>query len=145
MQKFAPAPSQVYHSFVSLDGKPSSPTPYYAKTRTPPLTPPALAVTYFVTYWSFSFSSYTCLLLAVSKGRVCGVYLTLTPDLLVNILAAMFIDANSWKSSFVAYGICTCEIFVLFLQGLHSNDCVFSFLGPSVPITIQQYKGKLTQ
>jgi hypothetical protein len=30
------------------------------------------------------------------------IYRTLTPDLLVNILAAIFIDANSWKSSFVA-------------------------------------------
>lgn len=44
------------------------------------------------------------------------------PDRLVNILAAMFIDANSWKSSFAAYGMWIWEIFVLFLQGRHSND-----------------------
>jgi len=30
---------------------------------------------------------------------------TVTPDLFVNILAAIFIDASSWKSSFAAYGI----------------------------------------
>jgi hypothetical protein len=50
------------------------------------------------------------------------------PDLSVNILAAMFMEANSWKSSFAAYGIWICETLVLFLQGRHSKLCVESFL-----------------
>jgi hypothetical protein len=53
---------------------------------------------------------------------VCEAQRTLTPLLFVNILVAIFIDANSWKSSFVAYGICTWLILVLFLHGRHSND-----------------------
>jgi hypothetical protein len=44
------------------------------------------------------------------------------PDLFVNILAAIFIEANSWNSNFAAYGIWICEILVLFLQGRHSKD-----------------------
>src|ERR1700712_4754917 len=40
----------------------------------------------------------------------------------------MFIDANSWKSNFAAYGMWICEILVLFLQGLHSKDCVVILL-----------------
>lgn len=56
-----------------------------------------------------------------------------TPDLSVNILAAMFMDWSSWKRSFAAYGMWTCAIFVLFLQGRHSNDCLDRFLrGTSV-------------
>lgn len=41
---------------------------------------------------------------------------------------AMFMAANSWKSSLAAYGMCTCAIFVLFLQGRHSKDCFVRFL-----------------
>lgn len=44
-----------------------------------------------------------------------------TPLRLVYILVAIFMLANSWNSSFAAYGIWTCAIFVLFLQGRHSN------------------------
>ncbi|KAH0560025.1 hypothetical protein GP486_003460, partial [Trichoglossum hirsutum] len=51
-----------------------------------------------------------------------------TPDLFVYILAAMFMEASSWKSSFAAYGIWTCEIFVLLWQGLHSNRFFLRFL-----------------
>lgn len=40
---------------------------------------------------------------------------------MVYILVATFIAANSWKSSFAAYGNTICAISVLFLQGLHSN------------------------
>jgi hypothetical protein len=50
------------------------------------------------------------------------------PDLSVNIRAAMFMDISSWKSSLAAYGMCTCAILVLFLQGLHSNVCLVRFL-----------------
>jgi hypothetical protein len=59
-------------------------------------------------------------------------YRTETPDLLVYIRAAMFIDASSWKSSFAAYGMCTCEILVLFLQGRHSNVFRLRFLAEIV-------------
>ncbi len=55
-------------------------------------------------------------------------YRTVIPDLLVYILAAMFIDASSWKSNLAAYGMCTCEILVLFLQGRHSNVFFLRFL-----------------
>lgn len=51
-----------------------------------------------------------------------------TPDLSVNILAAMFMDWSSWKRSFAAYGMCTCAILVLFLHGRHSKDCFERFL-----------------
>lgn len=50
------------------------------------------------------------------------------PDLFVYILAAMFIDASSWKRSLAAYGMCTCEILVLFLHGRHSNEFFFRLL-----------------
>ena len=55
-------------------------------------------------------------------------YRTEMPDLLVYILAAMFIEASSWKSSLAAYGMCTCEILVLFLHGRHSNVFFLRFL-----------------
>ena len=35
---------------------------------------------------------------------------------------------NSWKSSLAAYGICTCAILVVFLQGRHSYVWGLSFL-----------------
>ena len=50
------------------------------------------------------------------------------PDLLVYIRAAMFIEASSWKSSFAAYGICTCEILFLFWHARHSNVFFLSLL-----------------
>ena len=59
-----------------------------------------------------------------------AVYRTLMPDRFVYILAAMFIDASSWKRSLAAYGMCTCEILVLFLHGRHSNDAFLRFLRP---------------
>ena len=48
--------------------------------------------------------------------------------LFVYNLAAIFIEASSWKRSLAAYGICTCEILVLLLQALHSNEFFFSLL-----------------
>lgn len=51
-----------------------------------------------------------------------------TPDRSVNIREAMFIAASSWKSNFAAYGMNTCAILVLFLQGRHSNVCLVRFL-----------------
>jgi len=51
-----------------------------------------------------------------------GYQRTEIPDLFVNILDAIFIEANSWNSNFAAYGIWICEILVLFLQGRHSKD-----------------------
>jgi len=49
------------------------------------------------------------------------IYLIEIPLLLVYILVATFIAANSWKRSLAAYGRMICAISVLFLQGLHSN------------------------
>lgn len=51
-----------------------------------------------------------------------GYQRTETPDLFVNILDAIFIEASSWNSNFAAYGIWICEILVLFLHGRHSKD-----------------------
>lgn len=50
------------------------------------------------------------------------------PDLFVNILVAIFIAANSWKSNLAAYGMWIWEIFVLFLQGRHSKEPVLILL-----------------
>ena len=58
----------------------------------------------------------------------CTAYRTDTPDRLVNILAEIFIAANSWNRSLAAYGICTCEIRCLLLQSRHSNSPFFNFL-----------------
>jgi uncharacterized lipoprotein NlpE involved in copper resistance len=55
-------------------------------------------------------------------------YRTVIPERFVYILAAMFIDASSWKSSFAAYGIWICEILVLFLHGRHSKEFFLRFL-----------------
>lgn len=66
---------------------------------------------------------------------------TVMPDLLVNILDAMFIDASSWKSNLAAYGMWICEIFVLFLHGRHSKDWVEILLGRSARDTHQLNKG----
>jgi len=68
--------------------------------------------------------TYVVLILFLTPLRRLSPYSQRTdiPDLFVNILAAMFIEASSWKSNFAAYGMWICEILVLFLQGLHSND-----------------------
>lgn len=51
-----------------------------------------------------------------------------TPDRLVYIRAAIFMDANSWNKSLAAYGICTCEILFLFLQARHSKSPFLTLL-----------------
>lgn len=53
---------------------------------------------------------------------------TVMPERFVYILAAMFMLASSWNSSFAAYGICTCATLVLLRHGLHSNCCFLRFL-----------------
>lgn len=53
------------------------------------------------------------------------------PDRLVNMREAMFMDMSSWNSSLAAYGMCTCAMRVLFLQGRHSNDCLVRLLSRS--------------
>ena len=55
-------------------------------------------------------------------------YRTVIPERFVYILAAMFIDASSWKSSLAAYGMWICEILVLFLHGRHSKEFFLRFL-----------------
>lgn len=87
----------------------------------------------------------TCRPPAPNAFRIRFVYLKLTADRLVNILVAIFIlnkylkvsiNSNteergaliSWNSNFAAYGRMICAISVLFLQGLHSNCCLFNDL-----------------
>ena len=40
----------------------------------------------------------------------------------------MFIDASSWKSSFAAYGMCTCAILFWLLHGRHWKSFLISLL-----------------
>lgn len=81
----------------------------------------------FVSFCTINIISRLCLTSSHLPGAHTP-YLTDAPERSVYILAAMFIDCSSWNSSFAAYGMWTCAILVLFLQGRHSKDCLERFL-----------------